>query len=338
VRQRWLHKILATTAAIAAVASNLPAQADVVREDISAGQASQLPVYCWRERSGRPRGIILAIHGLAMHGTAYDAWGKRLAADGYMVVAPDLRGCGRWQQKDRCACIAYDATENDLAALAKTMRSRYKNVPLLLAGESLGGTLALRLAAKRPELVDGLILSAPALKHHHHWQWKTAADAILSLVDPRHRIDVTPYIRNYYSEDPHICTEEHDDPLMRTDLSIGELLSSYRVIASTPSRIDAIPADMPILIMQGQNDQMVKHVSIDLLCQRLRSKNTSVKVFPGRGHILLETAFLRSETLETVKTWLQDNCRLRQTDNAKVAQHVPHSLLPKHLTQPRELN
>jgi hypothetical protein len=67
------------------------------------------------------------------------------------------------------------------------------------------------------------------------------------------------------------------------------------------------------LIMQGSEDRMVKPNSIELLEHQLKSERRTVRWIPKHGHILLETAHVDGETLDTVSTWLNDNCDVRTT-------------------------
>src|SRR5262249_17369467 len=152
-------------------------------------------------------------------------------------------------------------------------------------GESLGGALALRLAAQRPDLVDGLILSAPAIKHRHQIPLTTIADGFRVLANPFHKVDMKGYLENYFSEDPAIGKEEVSDPLVRKNLNLGEIISSCHLLGSSAACISAIPADMPVLMLQGKKDRMVKLSSVKLLQTRLKTQKQTVAWFPERGHI-----------------------------------------------------
>src|SRR5262249_48495567 len=125
-----------------------------------------LPVYQWQDDERAPKAVVLAIHGLTMHGTVFDTCARKLASDGIVVVALDLRGYGDWYKGTRKSRINYLQSEKDVYALTAAVRQRYKGLPVFLAGESLGGSMAIRLAAKNPGLVDGLVLASPAIKLH----------------------------------------------------------------------------------------------------------------------------------------------------------------------------
>lgn len=300
--------------------SSLPAFAEVTRQDNgNIAKELQTPVYFWQDNSHKPTAIVLAIHGLALHGTVFDSMARHLAARHMIVAAPDLRGYGKWCQRDKPKNAEYKESEVDLLALAKKLRARYRNLPLFVAGESLGASLAIKMAAKHPDIIDGLILSAPAVRHQHHVPLRTIADATRVLTNPTYKVDVSGFIRYYYSEDPAVNTEELNDPLIRKNMSLGELLASCRVISSAAYCIDQIPANMPILIMQGKKDRMVKLSSVDELEHKLKSTNQTVRWFPERGHILLETAHVGPDTLEAVTSWLETHCVMRTAEGASVA-------------------
>lgn len=98
---------------------------------------------------------VLALHGLTGHGKRWQTLATRHLAD-VSVVAPDLIGHGRssWD-----APWTIDANVTALAALIDADGGR----PVVAAGHSFGGAIALNLAAARPDLVDALVLLDPAI-------------------------------------------------------------------------------------------------------------------------------------------------------------------------------
>ncbi|MFC9787785.1 alpha/beta fold hydrolase [Rhodococcus sp. NPDC127528] len=98
---------------------------------------------------------VLALHGMTGHGQRW-----RHLADGFLpqvrMLAPDLRGHGRstWAPP-----WSIDSQVDDLVELLESEAT----APVVLVGHSYGGTIALHLAARAPELVRGLLLLDPAV-------------------------------------------------------------------------------------------------------------------------------------------------------------------------------
>ena len=92
---------------------------------------------------------VLAIHGIT---SSSRSWPFLAGALDQPVFAPDLRGRGRSNRLPGPAGIAQHA--EDCAAVVGATGG----VPLVVVGHSMGGFVATVLAARRPDLVRGLVL------------------------------------------------------------------------------------------------------------------------------------------------------------------------------------
>ena len=290
----------------------------IYEEQGAISQDLGMPIYHWRNNAiSHPRGIILAVHGLVMHGRSFGAVGQTLAGQGFEVFATDLRGYGRVSCDtkheyciDKTDCkqrIDYEKSFADLVTLAKHLRQEHPDVPLYAVGESLGGSMVIRLAAQRGELVDGIILSAPAIKRHSFIDPYLLSNAGLMMANPLMQLDLLPFVRKYASDDPVIVEELVNDPLMRKHMNACELLKSNLAVRKTASFISKIKPTTPVLVIQGSADRCVKANAVVLLLSQLRSQDQTVKWFHQRGHILLETAHVKPDTMDTVVGWLNDH-------------------------------
>jgi len=280
-------------------------------------RALNLPVYQWQDNQRPAKAVVLAIHGLTMHGTVFDAYARRLAADGIIVIATDLRGYGAWYQGGDNSGINYLQSEKDLCALTSAVRQQYKGLPLFLAGESLGGSMAIRLAARNEGLVDGLILVSPAIKLHY--SIKTIVDALVSVAKPSHQFDVSNYIRKNFSEDPQITAEGMTDPLIRKHLSMVDLYRSCQFIAGSRQYISQVPSNIPVLILQGAADRIVKPSGAALLNANLRTADKCMQLLPTRGHILIETQHIHQDTMNSIVSWVDSKCTTRSAESDRIA-------------------
>jgi acylglycerol lipase len=123
-----------------------------------------LPLKSWLP-DGKPRVVILALHGFNDYSNAFKESGEEWAKHGIATFAYDQRGFGAaprhglWAGAPR---LAEDATE-----ATTVLRARYPGVPFYILGESMGGAVAVvaqtGFEGTPPPKVDGLILEGPAV-------------------------------------------------------------------------------------------------------------------------------------------------------------------------------
>lgn len=95
--------------------------------------------------NGRRRALL--IHGLGSDGACWWRLAEQLAEDGWLVVAPDLRGHGR---SPSAGDLSIRAMTTDLVQLGRDWD--------LVVGHSLGGALAVELLAGSSEAARGLLI------------------------------------------------------------------------------------------------------------------------------------------------------------------------------------
>ena len=102
---------------------------------------------------------VLLIHGFTGTPMSMRPWADHLAGEGFAVRCPLLPGHGtRWQDANASTHAQWTTTVGEaFDALAAECDQ------VFVAGLSLGGTLAIRLAEVRPDALAGLMLVNPAL-------------------------------------------------------------------------------------------------------------------------------------------------------------------------------
>ncbi len=150
--------------AVSVVGSNLAATGPMPAPDVvfRMRDGFALPARVWRPPAGvEPRGVILALHGFT---DSRDAWAYPapvFSAAGYTVFAPDQRGFGA--TADRGVWAGVPAMVGDAAELAGQLRAQYRGQRLVIMGESMGGGVAMCLAAQAPATADAYVLFSPAV-------------------------------------------------------------------------------------------------------------------------------------------------------------------------------
>ena len=135
---------------------------------------------------------VLCIHGLGGTKASFLPTVRGLA-DRYRVIAADLPGFG---ESDKPIAAAYDAPY-----FADVMRALLDSLEIdraHLAGNSMGGRIAIELGLSEPERVDKLVLLSPALAwlRDRPWKWLLPPQfPKLGLLQPTPRAIAEPIVR-----------------------------------------------------------------------------------------------------------------------------------------------
>lgn len=104
------------------------------------------------------RGTVVLLHGASANAAdPMEGVGRRLAADGFRVIAFDRPGFG-WS--DRLTGSAMAAPKAQGAAIAEALTTLGIG-PAIVLGHSWGGALAASFGVEHPDRVSGLVLAAP---------------------------------------------------------------------------------------------------------------------------------------------------------------------------------
>lgn len=281
-------------------------------------------IHRWTDPDKSTRGIVVLIHGLTMHSGAFNTIGQSLASAGFVVYSMDLRGFGARRQDNQTHAernIDYNGSFNDLTGLQKFVQEKHPGLPVFLIGESLGADLSLRLAAEHSTSISGLILCSPAIKPHA-FPISFVKLVVKGFANPTHQLKISKYIERLASDDSHVTQDALTDPLVRKTLSALDLYKSSRTCAKALSYADCVSEQTPVLVMQGRKDKIIKPQAIIKLLSHLKSRDQTVRWFPERGHLLIETAYIQPDTLSTIHEWL-DRRLPQQQQNAKLAPEQP---------------
>jgi len=132
----------------------------------------------WSETAGDPSAPIAAVvHGSMDRSAGLLRLSRRLDAT-HRVVRYDRRGYGR--SVDVGPPWTVEANIDDL----EEMLSATGSEPALVFGHSFGGNVALGLAARRPDLIAGVVVYETPLSWLHWWPGDSAGAAAMAADDP----------------------------------------------------------------------------------------------------------------------------------------------------------
>jgi carboxylesterase len=195
------------------------------------------------EGGGGRTGVLLC-HGFTGSPRSMIGWAQHLQAAGFRVLLPRLPGHGtRWQELNETAWMDWYACVADAFA---TLRERCDQV--FLAGLSMGGGLALRLAEQYGPLVSGLTLVNP----------------VINISDPRMR--VLPILRLAVPSLAGIVNDiakPNQDECGYDRLPLRALYSQTFLWADIARNLDRVT--QPLLVYCTVHDHVVDPSSVALI-------------------------------------------------------------------------
>jgi len=334
VRIKWLSAIMAVlflagpiSMAVASESTMPETFKEVIEPDMAGkykfiedGQyaTAGLPTYEWMPVDQDPKAIIVAIHGLTLHGRRFRVLGRSLAVQGIGFISMDMRGFGRAKfddelkfstAKDDKTRVNHEKSYEEIIQILTMVRKRYPTQKIAAMGESLGCTFCVRIAAEHPELIDGIVLSAPAVKVNSK-MYASPSDikqGIEAALSPHHEVNLHGFITDLVSSRPEIVAEMIDDPYIIKKLPISALLSTDEFVGKTSHWGKLIKDKIPVLILQGSADNCVSPKHVTDLMNNIPSDDQTLAWRGNYGHLQLETVYLRAATLSALLNWLQDH-------------------------------
>ena len=208
-------------------------------------------------------GVLLS-HGFTGSPASMTPWGKQLAALGHTVRVPRLPGHGTtWQELNGTRWEAWYA---EVDAALTDLRARCDHV--VVAGLSMGGCLALRLAEQRPDDVDAIVLVNPAIN--------------LARFD----LKLLPVLKWLVRSLPGIGNDikkpgQDEVGYTRTPLkALASQLVMWRDVRGSLGQVT-----QPLLIFKSDEDHVLDPTSVDLIRAGVSSTVAELVALPESYHV-----------------------------------------------------
>jgi carboxylesterase len=216
---------------------------------------------------GGPAGAgtgVLLVHGFTGSPFSMRPWGEHLAAEGFAVRAPLLPGHGtRWQD---CNLTTEQDWVDAVTGAFDDLRAECDRV--VVAGLSMGGTLAIRLAELRPDDVAALVLVNPSLLTER-------LDARLLPVLAR----LTPSWKAIAND----IKKPGVDERAYAKLPTRAVLGLRRLWTATRADLGRVTA--PLLVFRSVTDHVVEPASVRVLLADVASSDTTEVLLEDSYHV-----------------------------------------------------
>ena len=275
---------------------------------ITARDGTRLPLRHWDAEGGKPRAVIVALHGMSDYSNAFDMPGKVWAKLGITTLAYDQRGFGKNDHPG--IWVGADAMRSDLNDAVAAARARYPGVPVFALGESMGGAVVLSgLGSSQPPVADGVILVAPAVwsRGDMPMLYRVAlflgAHVLPNMILPNSAAARVKKI--VASDNIPMLIALGKDPLFQKETRTATLYGLVNLMDEARTAPEHITTAPPILFLYGANDQIIPKEPTEAVIAALGDR-AKVRHYEHGYHMLLRD--LEGESVDRdIANWILRN-------------------------------
>ncbi|KAG6388000.1 hypothetical protein SASPL_153197 [Salvia splendens] len=258
----------------------------------------------WLPVSGELRGILIIIHGLNEHSGRYTNFAKQLVSYKFGAYAMDWIGHGGSDGLHGYV-PSLDHVVDDTAAFLEKIKSKNPGVPCFLFGHSTGGAVVLK-AASYPhveEMLEGVILTSPALRVKPAHPIVGAVAPIFSLVAPRFQFKGANKRGIPVSRDPAALLAKYSDPLVYTGpIRVRTGHEILRISSYLMRNFRSVT--VPFFVLHGTADRVTDPLASQDLYNEAPSEFKNIKLYEGFLHDLLFEPE-REEIAQDIIDWME---------------------------------
>jgi len=248
-----------------------------------ASDGVQLHYLCWSGGRSPPWAVVIFLHGIASHAAWFGETAADLKDQGVAVYAPDRRGSGR-SGGPRGHLARYGRALDDVEQVVRLVVSEHKGTPVFVAASSWAAKLAVVYAASRPAPLSGLLLLGPGLLSRVNLSPARQVKVLVGhLVTPTARLPI-PLTPELYTTTPRYLAFIRADRLRLLEATAQFFWETARL--DHRRRRASARLDLPLLLLQGEDDAMIDVPGTRRWFSRLGVKDKTYRAYPGAGHTL----------------------------------------------------
>lgn len=278
----------------------------------------------------RPHAVVQIIHGMAEYAARYLPFARYLCENGFAVFLHDHIGHGASvSSPDMLGYFGENGAQTfvqDAKTVAELAKQLYPDLPLFVIGHGMGSLIARKYTADFPQQAAGVVYTGTGGKNPAVGFGIFLCNLLARLYGERHRSRMLDRIAfgsynkrtekrtpcDWASRDTAVVDAFVADPLcgyMYTVNGMRALFSTVREISKT-SWYEAVPQDLPILLLSGSEDPIGSYgKGVREVFSRLqRSGHTAVQMhlYPQARHEILNE-INQDEVYADILRFLQSN-------------------------------
>lgn len=271
---------------------------------------AKLSCRIWRGKLGQP--VVLYLHGIEGHSQWFHNTASILNQRGITVYAPDRRGSGL-NFDERGHLSSYKLFLADVEMALKHIYNQYEGHAIVLMGNCWGAKSACIMAGNDYTPVDGkingklsgLVLTCPAIYTKVDFDLKTKGKIACSWLCKGRQafnnwlIPIKPFM---FTDNEIYLNYIKADPLRLTQATTSFFVETMWLTKMAQKAAKRI--DLPLLILQSGNDQIVDVRAIESWYAKIKAMPKLMRIFPGAAHSIdFDGTYFREYT-NILSDWL----------------------------------
>ena len=279
--------------------------------------------------SGTAKGVVQICHGLGEHAERYARFAEALSVAGYAVYAEDHRGHGKTTAPDAPAGFfaraeGWNQVLADKAFINQYIHEQHPDLPVILFGHSLGGTLAFSYALRWPQSINAVaVWNATTNTNALHtvlngvlaieklFRGRQATSIVNALTFAQWGKAIKPHRTDFdwLSQDEAEVDKYIADPLCGwpAQVALWQDISDGMADCADNTKLSALPKKLPFNLVGGDQDPATEGGKAVLdLDHRLKAngfENVTTKVMANTRHETLNELD-RDQTTKDFIAWL----------------------------------
>ncbi|REJ86553.1 MAG: alpha/beta fold hydrolase [Planctomycetota bacterium] len=275
---------------------------------------------------GEPAGgrTLVIVHGVGEHSGRYEHFIRTAVSRGWTVIAGDLRGHGN-STGVPTHLDCFSQYLDDLNTIWEHFELDAR--PTALFGHSMGGLVATRFAQTFPDRVAAVVLSSPLLAFGVRVPpLKRTFGRVCLYVAPHKRFQSTIPLEHITSNESALQLRIND-PLANRSVTAGWYFRVMDALYSAWQEADRLTA--PLLLLQGEADQVVRAEAPLDWYPNVGSADKSLHLLPGLLHELLNEPGWKG-TIDRILGWLEHRIPSESRCSRSAVAGRDHSLATIH--------
>ncbi|MBE6555056.1 MAG: alpha/beta hydrolase [Ruminococcaceae bacterium] len=287
-----------------------------------------------------PRAVIQLSHGMCEYVLRYDLWARRFAAEGFVFCGNDHIGHGNTApREEELGFMGGEADADhlveDLHTMSSLMRERFKGLPLVLYGHSMGSFVARLYLSRYGKELAAALISGTAGPGQPTGLGKGLAAAIEKVKGDHHRSKLLTSVAfgsynkrfarekdefSWLTRDESVRRAYAADPFCRFVFTTAAYQTLFSLLgrASSKKWAQTVPKSLPILIFSGSEDPVGGNgKGVRSVTERLRrAGHTAVteRIYEGGRHEM-HNELCRDEVFADLMNYLNDVLKTEDTDD-----------------------